>query len=92
MPEDLKITVMDTITVKKTATMKMQLKDIALDITWSKIAQRYFGKSTGWLYHKLDGRDSHGNDLEFSQAEKQQMREALIDLSRRIAIAAENIR
>jgi hypothetical protein len=82
---------MEKMTAEKTATMKNQLNDIALDISWAKIAQKYFGKSTGWLYHKLDGRDSHGNILEFTSSEKRELREALLDLSSRIAIAAKNI-
>ena len=72
--------------------MKTQLKDIALDISWAKIAQKYFGKSTGWLYHKLDGKNSHGNDIDFTREEREQLKEALHDLAGRITVAAENIK
>jgi hypothetical protein len=82
---------MNTLVAERTKTMKSKLMDIALDISWAKIAQKYFGKSTGWLYHKLDGKDSHGNDIDFTEKEKVQLREALLDLSERIAKAAENI-
>lgn len=29
--------------------------DILLDVTWAKIAKRYFGKSPSWIYNKLNG-------------------------------------
>lgn len=72
--------------------MKTQLKDIVLDISIARVALNYFGKSSAWMYHKLEGKDSHGNDIEFTPQEKLQLKEALLDLSGRIAIAAENIR
>jgi hypothetical protein len=81
---------METIMLKKT-TVKHQLADIALDISWAKIAQRYFGKSTSWLYHKLDGISGHGAVGGFTYTEKQQLKESLFDLSDRLRKAAENI-
>ena len=83
---------MNTQKATKKVAMKDQIRDIALDISWAKIAQRYFGKSAGWLYHKLDGKNSHGSDIEFTDEEKIQLKEALLDLSDRIALAAKKIR
>ena len=40
-------------------TMKSKLSDILLSITWRDIARRYFGKSSSWLYHKMDGIDGN---------------------------------
>jgi hypothetical protein len=64
--------------------LKHQLKDIALDVTWSKIASRYFGKSSSWIYHKINGVDGNGKPTEFTEEEKVQFRNSLFDLSDRI--------
>ena len=71
--------------------MKSKLSDILLSITWRDIAKRYFGKSSSWLYHKLDGIDGNGGVGKFSETERQQLKDALTDLSVRIKTAADNI-
>ena len=78
-------------TVLEKATMKHQLKDIALEISWAKLAQKYFGRSASWMYHKMDGIDGNGRSGEFSDDEKEQLRGALCDLSERIRKAALSI-
>ncbi len=72
-------------------TMKMKLQDILLSITWRDIARRYFGKSSGWLYHKMDGIDGNGGKGDFSPEEAKQLQAALYDLSDRIRAAADKI-
>ena len=72
-------------------TMKMKLNDILLSITWRDIAHRYFGKSSSWLYHKMDGIDGNGGKGEFSPEEARQLQAALYDLSDRIRAAADRI-
>ena len=73
------------------ATMKMRLQDILLSITWRDIAHRYFGKSSSWLYHKMDGINGNGGKDEFSSDEAKQLQAALYDLSDRIRAAADRI-
>ena len=73
------------------ATMKMRLQDILLSITWRDIARRYFGKSSSWLYHKMDGINGNGGKDEFSPDEAKQLQAALYDLSDRIRAAADRI-
>ena len=73
------------------ATMKTKLNDILRSITWRDIAHRYFGKSSSWLYHKMDGVDGNGGKGEFSPAEAKQLQMALYDLSDRIRAAADRI-
>ncbi len=73
------------------ATMKMRLQDILLSITWRDIARRYFGKSSSWLYHKMDGINGNGGKDEFSPEEAKQLQAALYDLSDRIRTAADRI-
>lgn len=79
---------METIIAKKTST-KQQLKDIALDVTWSKISQKYFGKSASWIYNKLDEIDDNGGKGGFTDEEKLQFKGALYDLSDRIRRTAD---
>ena len=81
---------METKTMKVT-TMSSQLRDIRQDVTWSKIARRYFDKSASWMYNKLNGIDGNGNDGEFTYSEKIQLKNALYDFADRIKIAADKI-
>jgi hypothetical protein len=77
-------------TSEKTS-LKYKLKDIYLDVTWSKIANRYFGKSCSWLYNKFNGVDGNGKTGEFTYGERLQLRNALLDFSDRIRIAANSL-
>ena len=72
-------------------TPKQKLADILLDINISKIANRYFGKSSSWLYHKFDGIDGNGGKGEFTDEELQQLKAALLDLAQRIETAANTL-
>ena len=84
---------MATLTLKRTQadTMKAQMSDLLISISWSDLAKRYFGKSGSWLYHKLDGIDGNKKPTEFSEAEKLILRGALTDLADRIRRAADGI-
>jgi len=78
--------------LEKTKTsLKHELKDIYLDITWSKVANRYFGKSSSWLYNKFNGTDGNGGVGEFTYAERMQLKNALLDFADRIKVAANDI-
>lgn len=70
---------------------KYKLYDIIVDINLSKLANRYFGKSSGWLYHKFDGRYGNGKETDFSPEELEQLRGALYDLADRIRKAADTL-
>ena len=76
-----------TVAISKQETVKQQLSDILLDISWAKISQKYFGKSPSWIYQKLDG----GVSRDFTYSEKIQLKNALLDFSERIRRAAECI-
>jgi len=82
---------MNTLVISKQETIKHQLSDIILDISWAKISKKYFGKSSSWIYHKLDGIDGNGNKSDFTYSEKLQLKNALFDFSERIRNASENI-
>lgn len=84
---------MATMTLKETQvdTMKAQMADLLISISWSDLAKRYFGKSGSWLYHKLDGVDGNKKPTEFSAEEKEILKGALVDLSNRIRRAADEM-
>jgi hypothetical protein len=72
-------------------TAKTQLDDIILDVSWPDIAKDYFGKSTSWIYNKLNGRDGNGGQGEFNEQETEVLKNALFELSNRIRKSAENL-
>lgn len=82
---------MATITTKKEVGIKSKLNDILVDISWAKIAMRYFGRSSSWIYHKLDGVDGNGKEKGFTNEEHKQFKNALFDLSDRIRKTAEKL-
>lgn len=75
----------------KDNTVKQRLQDILLSVSWRDIANTYFDRSASWLYHKLDGIDGNGGVGGFTDKEKEQLRDALVDLSDRLRRAADNI-
>ena len=70
---------------------KSRLSDILVAISWREVARTYFGKSSSWLYHKLDGVKGDGSDGVFTQAETVQLKGALEDLAKRITAAASKL-
>ena len=84
---------MAVMTLKATQqdTVKAQLADILMHVSWGNISREYFGKSGSWLYHKLNGIDGNKKPTDFTLEERYQLKGALIDLSERIRRAADNI-
>ena len=82
---------METTTTATRTTMKQNLSDILLDISWARLSFNYFGRSRSWLHQKLDGRNSNGGEGGFSETEKIELRNALKDLANRINKAADKI-
>ena len=78
-------------TAKESQSMKKQLADLLVAITWADLSRTYFGKSSSWLYHKMDGRDGNGKPTCFTAEEIEELKGALLDLSNRIRRAAESI-
>lgn len=79
-------------TTSSKKSMMRQIDDIVLEITWGKIAERYFpGKSVSWFYNKLRGTDGNGGDGEFTDEEREHFRNSLFDFSERIRNAAVSI-
>lgn len=67
------------------------LKDILLYIKWGNISKDYFGFSRSWIYQRLNGYDGNGNECEFTDKQKETLREALRDLANKINETADNL-
>ena len=78
-------------TAKESQSMKKQLADLLVAISWADLSRTYFGKSSSWLYHKMDGRGGNGKPTSFTAEEIEELKGALLDLSNRIRRAAESI-
>ena len=79
------------ILAKKSISMRKQLEDIALEISWAKISQKYFEKSASWIYNKISEIDGNGGKGGFTQEEKEHFKGALYDLSERIRKTADTL-
>ncbi len=65
--------------------VKKQLHNVLMLISWREFARRYFGKSSSWLYHKLDGL------TEFTETERLQMKSYLRNMAKELNDAADAI-
>lgn len=73
-------------------TMKQQLWDIIIEVSWGQISEQYFKKSRSWLSKKMNGKGFNGEPhTDFTPEEKEILRGALVDLSERIKTAAYKI-
>lgn len=68
------------------------LDDIYDMITWGDFARSFFpDHSVSWFYNKMRGVDGNGGPGAFTDEEKKQLSESLIQLSERIRAAAERV-
>lgn len=65
--------------------------DIIVDISWANISTKYFGKSRSWLSQKMNGKDGNGGQGEFTDIEKETLKNALNDLAYRIQVCANKL-
>lgn len=78
--------------VKQKPTVRRQLRDIMLDVSWAKVSKRYFDRSPSWIYHKMDGIDGNGKEAGFAPQELARFKGALYDLAERIRKAADDLK
>ena len=71
--------------------MKSLMWDIIVDIKWASISKNYFGKSRSWLSQKMNGFDGNGSETALSETEREILKNALNDLSRRIKVCADKL-
>ena len=67
---------------------RAKLGDLPDALSFSYIAQKYFGKSRGWLMQKVNGNRVNGKIAAFTDEERRQFREALQDLSKQMSAVA----
>ena len=67
---------------------RAKLGDLPEALSFSYIAQKYFGKSRGWLMQKVNGNKIRGKTVPFTDDERRQFREALQDLSKKMSAVA----
>ena len=67
---------------------RAKLGDLPDALSFSYIAQKYFGKSRGWLMQKVNGNRVNGRIAAFTDEERRQFREALQDLSEKMSAVA----
>ena len=67
---------------------RAKLGDLPDALSFSYIAQKYFGKSRGWLMQKVNGNRVNGKIAGFTDEERRQFREALQDLSKKMSAVA----
>lgn len=75
----------------KKDTVKSLLWDIIVDVSWSNISHRYFGKSRSWISQKFVGINGNGIETDFTSSEREQLKLALTDLSKRIQNCADKL-
>ena len=73
------------------ANMMENLKGILLYVKWGNISKDYFGFSRSWIYQRLNGYDGNGNPCDFTESQKEVLREALRDLARKLNETADAI-
>lgn len=67
---------------------RAKLGDLPEALSFSYIAQKYFGKSRGQLMQKVNGNKVNGKIASFTDEELRQFREALQDLSEKMTAVA----
>lgn len=76
---------------ERVITMKQRLSDIALMIDWSEVAEQYFHRTPHWIYQRMSGHIVNGKPAAFTDEQKEELRQALLDMARRLEDAAEKI-
>ena len=75
----------------KVPTIREQVWDIIVEVSWGQISKQYFGKSRSWLSKKMNSKGFNGGEGDFTEEEKKQLKDALFDLSERIRKVAYQI-
>ncbi len=76
----------------KELTLKEQLADISEMVSLSYIAKKYFNKSRGWLYQRINGNIVRNKPAKFTDAELSTLQFALKDIGNKLnSIALSNV-
>lgn len=77
-------------TIQQHTNVREILTDVYEEINWAFLAKKYFGKSRSWLYHKFSGKNN-GVDDDFSDEDRDKLKDALNDIARRLMATAERL-
>ena len=75
----------------KNESVKTLIWDIVVDISWANLSHKYFGKSRSWLSQKFVGKGGNGIPIDFTDAEREKLKDALNDLAKRIQLCASKL-
>ena len=70
--------------------VRQVLNDVYEEVNWAYLAKNYFGKSRSWLYHKFS-ETSNGAPDNFSDVDREKLRNALKDIAKRINAVADRL-
>lgn len=62
----------------------LKMSDVSKYISLAQIATDYFGKTKQWLYQRLKNYNVNNKPASFTPEEKEQFRQALLDVSKKI--------
>lgn len=65
--------------------VREKMESILPMISVSYLAKHYFGKSSSWLYQRINGNKVHGKPAKFTARELDKLRHALREISQNIA-------
>ena len=74
----------------KFTTTRQALEDVYEQVNWAYLAKNYFGKSRSWLYNKFSGMNN-GKPDDFSEEDRQTLKFALLDISKKLTDIAEKL-
>ena len=80
--------VMEMKAEEETELLKQRVEVLSEALSLKYIAKKYFGKSSAWLYQRLNGNVVNGKKMYFSMKEIAQFKAALNDLSIQLSAAA----
>lgn len=70
--------------------IRKALAEVYEQINWAYLAKNYFGKSRSWIYNKFSGMNN-GKDDDFNDVDKETLRFALLDISKKLSNIAQNL-
>jgi len=80
--------VMDDKAARQTEQLRVQLQALAPALSLGYIAKTYFGRSSTWLYQRLNGNVVNGKIAHFTCEEIKTFKAALADLGTKLSTAA----
>ena len=60
--------------------LKVQLDEVSKALSMSYIAEKYFGKTSQWLYQRINGNTVNGKPASFTPDERKKLADSLCDI------------